>query len=194
LHDKYIIKDIPRETISPQRGSFNMEENSNNNSESKNYQTIDNLITTDNLLKKHNSSYSGENTLEKNSKIKKQNTLMVSEMIDQLSRFNNYTNGENEKKNFYSKIENYTKKLTIESNNNNMFVMRDNNLMPTIINIKITHAEKKSMQYRVFWNKEKIEDMRKKFRMAKEKIKLKTELFFKKIEDAIKKGDREKIL
>ncbi len=171
-----------------------MEENSNNNSESKNYQTIDNLITTDNLLKKHNSSYSGENTLEKNSKIKKQNTLMVSEMIDQLSRFNNYTNGENEKKNFYSKIENYTKKLTIESNNNNMFVMRDNNLMPTIINIKITHAEKKSMQYRVFWNKEKIEDMRKKFRMAKEKIKLKTELFFKKIEDAIKKGDREKIL
>ena len=63
-----------------------------------------------------------------------------------------------------------------------------------IVSLKITNLERKSMKERVFWTKEKMEKIRIKFRMAKEKIKKKTELDFLDLFTAISDGNRDKIL
>jgi hypothetical protein len=107
-------------------------------------------------------------------------------MINQFSGFKNYVNEDNRKDDFMTKIDNLNRKFTRKNT--------PINDVPNYISLKITNAEKKFMQNRVFWNKEKMEDIRKKLRMAKEKIKLKNEIFLEKIQQAIIKGEKEKIL
>ena len=55
-------------------------------------------------------------------------------------------------------------------------------------------TEKIPMNERVFWTKEKMDYIRIKFKMAKEKIKKKTEFDFSELYLHIKEGNREKIL
>lgn len=172
----------------------NYSEASNNFNDSKNIHTIDNLLKSDNLLKKIDNSNNSKNLfspIQKKQTPERQSTLVVSEMINQVSRFKSYVNEDDKKDDFIVKIDTLNRKLTSEG------LKITNNLannLPNYVSIKITHAEKKSMQYRVFWDKDKMENIRKKFRMAKEKIEWKTEIFLNKIQEAIRKGDKEKIL
>lgn len=162
----------------------------NNPNNTKHSDSIDNLLINDNPFKK--SDKCSLRSLN-NDNVENHSTFVVSEMINQISRFQNYVNEEQDNEKFRDKSEEFYRNM--KSNSNNLLNSNlNNNNVPNFINLKISHVEKKSMQIRVFWNKEKMEDMRKKFRMAKEKIKIKTEIFLKKIQDAIKKGDREKIL
>ncbi len=164
-------------------------ETSNNFNESKNMHSVDNLITTDILLKKI-----GEKQFSpfKVNKVLpgRQSTLVVSEIGNQVSRFQNYFKEDNRKEDFITKMHNLNRKMTYQSSNETINLSGDMHYK----SMKITYAEKKSMQFRVFWNKDKMEDISKKFRMAKEKIELKTKIFLNKIQNAIIKRDKKKIL
>ena len=151
--------------------------------ETRNLNTTDNLFTQDNQAKKSedllNSTPAFIKKLEKN-------TIFNSETKSQYLQFKNNEN----KEDFYDKLDEYNniKPGGIISDDMNI------NERGKIVSLKITNLERKSMKERVFWTKEKMEKIRIKFRMAKEKIKKKTELDFLDLFTAISDGNRDKIL
>lgn len=164
----------------------------NNLSSSKNFQSLDNLLTTDNLIRNteerfhYKSSGQNQNGVEN---LNEKNTIMMNIMLNQLNRFNNHQNNDSHNEIFNKKINNYSRQITLEN-----YLKETSREKPNLVNFKMSPAEKISMQERVFWTKEKLENIKIKFRMAKEKIKKKTELDFLDLHEAIEDGEREKIL
>lgn len=132
--------------------------------------------------------------------IDNKNPMIFNELYNQINRFEQIQEND-------TQINNFEKTNIISNHNKNAMMSAQkkmyediqtlnsetNELQNSYIKYKYTKT-KKTFTKRVFWTKNKMEDIRIKFRMAREKIKKKTEADFAELYSAIKYADKAKIL
>lgn len=154
--------------------------------------TSSNLIVNDennfrNFDIKKLNSFNGKNLYVRN--LENKNTIVLSELYNQLNRFDYYQDQSERNVNIL-RLKTPSRKLY---DKNETSKSEQNDITNSFIKYKLSKT-KRTVTGKVFWPKEKMENIREKFKTASEKIKKKTEKDFYELNGAIKYGDSEFIL